>query len=197
MSDRRLMQQMVEQGADAEYARLAPRIDKLKQAVEERETTIASLTKEVRALRLDAGLRKAGSEDLETLRTAALADANSIAELRASALTDGNSIAELRTAAIADTNSIAELRQRVEHGDNERQDWMHWAWVGQPRSKNSDDAVYEVKIATLERAVAYWERRVRGEFPACSQAEVDMDATVVFSTRHLRLDDILRLMETI
>ena len=161
-------ERLIQKGANEEFARLKPRIDKLKQAVAERETAIASLTKEVRALRAGAARHKVDGEDLGTLRATALADAI----------------------------EIDALRQRVEHGDNERQDWMRWAWVGQPQSENSDGAVYEVKIATLERAVVHWERRVRKECPARTQAEVDMDAAVVFSTCHLRLDDILRLMET-
>lgn len=158
---------LIQQGANEEYVRLEPRNKLLKLAVTERDETIASLTKEVRALRLEVRRRKASSEDLDALRATALADALEI---------DG-------------------LRQRVEHGDNERQDWMRWAWVGQPQSENSDGAVYEAKIASLERALAHWERRVRNDFPARTQAQVDMDAAVVFSTRHLRLDDIVRLME--
>lgn len=158
---------LIQQGANEEYVRLEPRNKLLKLAVTERDETIASLTKEVRALRLEVRRGKASSEDLDALRATALADALEI---------DG-------------------LRQRVEHGDNERQDWMRWAWVGQPQSENSDGAVYEAKIASLERALAHWERRVRNDFPARTQAQVDMDAAVVFSTRHLRLDDIIRLME--
>ena len=161
-------ERLVQKGADEEFQRLGPRIEKLKLAVAERDDKLASMAKEMRALRLEVSRRKASSEDLDALRATALADAFEI---------DG-------------------LRQRVEHGDNERQDWMRWAWVGQPRSENSDGAVYEVKIASLERALAHWERRVRNDFPARTQAQVDMDAAVVFSTRHLRLDDILRLMET-
>tara|TARA_Y100000389_G_C17405842_1_gene487988 strand:+ start:309 stop:767 length:459 start_codon:yes stop_codon:yes gene_type:complete len=150
MSDARMMQRLIQKGANAEFARLEPRIDKLKQAVAMRGETIASLTKEVRAL---------------------------------------------RATALANAVEIDELRQRVEHGDNERQSWMRWAWVGQPESENSDDAVYQVKISMLQNAVAYWERRARNEYPARTQDQVDMDAAVVFSTCHLRLDDILRLME--
>lgn len=167
----------MQKGADAEFARLEPRIQKLKDAVAEREKRIASMTKEIRALRLQVSHHEAtiaakgpvvDEGTLERLETSARADAELIAELRASALANAQQL----------------------------QDWMRWAWVGQPESDDADDAVYQVKIAMLQNAVGYWERRARNECPANTQAVADQDAAVDFSCRHLRLADILRLMET-
>ena len=189
MAHGREAQRWMKQGADAEFARLEPRNRKLKEAVAVREKTIASLNKEVRALRIEMDRLKA------TVKGPSLDD-NTLAALEDSARADADVISGLRASARADAVEINALRQAAERDEAERQKWMRWAWVGQPESEDSDDAVYQVKIAMLERAVAYWERRARNECPACTQAVIDMDAAADFSTRHLRLDDILHLMET-
>jgi chromosome segregation ATPase len=180
------------QGADAEFARLAPRIQKLKEAVAEREKAIASMTKELRALRVQV----ARSETVAAAKQKPVVDDGTLARLEASARADAELIAELRANALADALEIDALRRAAEHDAQQLQDWMRWAWVGQPESDDADDAVYKAKIAMLERAVAYWERRARKECPANTQAVVDRDAAVDFSTRHLRLNDILRLMDS-
>ena len=163
MSGSREERRLIQQGADAEFARLAPRIQKLKEAVAEREQAIGSMTKELRALRAQV------------------------------ARYDGT-LAHLEGSARADAELIVKLRREAAHDAQQLQDWMRWAWVGQPESDNADHAVYQAKIATLQNAVGYWERRARNECPANTQAVADRDAAVDFSCRHLRLADILRLM---
>lgn len=175
------VQRWIKQGADAEFKRLEPRNNKLKQAVEVRNEMLASLNKEVRALRADVSRLKADHKVLEALESSAREDANLMAELRATVA--------------ADAAQIDALRQKVKYGDEQRQDWMQWAWKGQPKSKNSDGAVYEAKIAALESAVGYWMRRAQNLYPATTQTVADLDAAVDFRCRHLRLDDILRLAE--
>ena len=179
------------QGADAEFKRLEPRNTKLREAVKVRDKWIAALQKDVRALRVDV-------DRLELQATTAKGpslDDGILESLEASARADAALMAELRAQALWDAGKINELCAQVNRAAKEQQDWMRWAWAGQPQSENSDYAVYQVKITMLERAVAYWERRAREKHPAHTQAQVDMDAAVDFSTRHLRLDDILRLME--
>jgi len=156
---------LLQKGADAEFARLEPRIQKLKEAVAEREKGIASMTKELRAL-------------------------------RAQVARYDDTLARLEDSARYDAELIMELRREAAHNAQQLQDWMRWAWVGQPESDDADDAVYQVKIAMLQNAVGYWERRARNECPDNTQAVADRDAAVDFSCRHLRLVDILRLMET-
>ena len=158
-------ERLLQKGADAEFARLEPRIQKLKEAVAEREQAIASMTKELRALRTQV------------------------------ARYDGT-LARLEGSARADADLIVELRRDAAHNAQQLQDWMRWAWVGQPESDDADEAVYQAKIATLQNAVGYWERRARKECPANTQAVADQDAAVDFSCRHLRLADILRLMDS-
>ena len=175
-------ERLIRKGADDEFTRLKPRIEKLKLAVQERGDKITSMAKEMRALRADVGHLKAASGDLGALEASARADANLMSELRAQALKDAG--------------TINELCQRVDRAEKERASWMHWAWVGQPDSpSDADDAVYQAKISTLENAVKYWSSRARKECPANTQAVADRDAAVDFSCRHLRLDDILRFME--
>jgi hypothetical protein len=175
-------ERLIRKGADDEFTRLKPRIKKLKLAVEERGDKLASMAKEMRALRADVGRLKASSGDLGALETSARADANLMSELRAQALKDAG--------------TINELCQRVNRAAEEMESWMHWAWVGQPDSpSDAENAVYQAKISTLENAVKYWSSRARNECPANTQAVADRDAAVDFSCRHLRLDDILRFME--
>ena len=152
---------LVQQGANEEYVRLEPRNKLLKLAVAERDETIASLTKEVRALRLEVRRLKA----------------------------------DLQAQVLKDASKLNELCQKVNHATEQVESWMHWAWIGQPASKgNADGAVYEAKIAALETAVEYWSCRALEARPANSQAVADQDTAIDFSCRHLRLEDILRLM---
>lgn len=181
------------QGADAEFKRLQPRNTKLREAVTARDKSIAALQKEVRALRVDV-------DRLQLQATTAKGpslDDGTLESLEASARADAALMAELRAQTLRDAGKINELCAQVNRATKEQQDWMRWAWAGQPQSGgNGDHAVYQVKIAMLQKSVAYWERRAREKHPARTQAQVDMDAAVDFSTRHLRLGDILRLMET-
>lgn len=184
-------ERLLQKGADAEFARLEPRIQKLKDAVAEREKRVASMNKEIRALRLQVSYHEA-----TIAAKGPVVDEGTLERLETSARADAELIAELRASALADALEIKALRDAAAHNEQQLKDWMRWAWVGQPESDDADDAVYQAKIATLERAVAYWERRARKECPANTQAVVDRDAAVDFSTRHLRLDDIVRLMDS-
>lgn len=181
----------MQKGADAEFARLEPRIQKLKDAVAEREKRIASMTKEIRALRLQVSHHEA-----TIAAKGPVVDEGTLERLETSARADAELIAELRASALANACEIETLRREAAYNAQQLQDWMRWAWVGQPESDDADDAVYQVKIAMLQNAVGYWERRARNECPANTQAVADQDAAVDFSCRHLRLADILRLMET-
>lgn len=184
MAPGREEQRWIRQGADAEFKRLEPRNNKLREAVKARDKSIAALQKDLRALQLQVTTAKGASLDDGTL-----------ASLEASARADADLMAELRAQTLQDAGKINELCAQVNRQEKERQDWMRWAWAGQPQSEDSDDAVYQVKITMLERAVAYWSSRARNEYPANSQAVADSDVAIDFSSRHLRLDDILRLME--
>ena len=105
--------------------------------------------------------------------------------------------ADLQAQGLKDASKLNELCQKVNRATEQVESWMHWAWVGQPASQgDADGAVYGAKIAALETAVEYWSRRALEVQPANSQAVADQDAAAVFSTRHLRLDDILHLMKT-
>ena len=80
---------LIQQGADAEYARLAPRIQKLKEAVAEREQAIGSMTKELRALRVQA----ARSEAIATAKQKPVVDDGTLARRETSARADAEVIA--------------------------------------------------------------------------------------------------------
>lgn len=155
--EQRLWQQAWHAGAEAEHARLTPRINLLKDAVAERDTQLRKLR---RAL------------------------AHSAAELAA-----------LETANREAAARIADL-ERVVESDGEKLDyWTWWAWGGQPAAVGVDAKIYEAKIANLERAVAYWERRVLSASPATTQAMADRDAMVKYSCSHLSLRQIREALE--
>lgn len=163
---------LIRKGADAEFVRLQPRMQKLKDAVAEREETIASMTKEMRALRV------------QVMRQA-----------RAPALNDAT-LASLEESARSDAQLIFELRKEAKRNEEKLWEWMRWAWVGQPDSaEDAEHAVYKAKIAMLQHGLAYWERRARNEYPANKQVVADTDAAVDFSCRHLRLNHIISLMD--
>ena len=116
---------MQRQGADDEFARLAPRIQKLKEAVAEREQTIASMTKELRALRVQVARSEASAATAAKQKP--VADDGTLARLETSARADAELIAELRANAVADALEIKTLREAAAHDAQQLQDWMRWA----------------------------------------------------------------------
>jgi hypothetical protein len=170
-------------GAEAEHARLTPRIQLLKEAVAVRDDHILCMAAQLRKL------RSALANDPTTTthvtkpehEQARLAMAVEIAALE-----------ELCSAAAA---RIVALERAAESNEAKLDYWTWWVWAGQPAAVNADGKIYEAKIAALERAVKYWEHRALSANPATSQAMADRDAVIKYSCSHLSLRQLRKALD--
>ena len=173
--EQRLWKRAWTAGAEAEHARLAPRISLLKQAVSERDDCVLSMAKQLRTLRTALARDPTASSHATTQEQEQARRAMAV------------EIAALEVAGRAAAARIAALERAAESDDAKLDYWAWWAWAGQPAAESADGKVYEAKIATLERAVTYWEHRALSASPASTQAMADRDATIKYSCSHLSL----------
>ena len=171
--EQRLWARAFEAGADAEHARLTPRITLLKEAVAVRDDHVLCMAAQLRKLRAalandPTSATHVTRQEQEQARRAMAAE---IAALEEAGRAAAAHIDALERAAKADEAKLAY--------------WDWWAWHAQPAAASVEGKVYEAKIANLERAVAYWERRALSASPPTTQAMADRDALVKYACSHL------------
>ena len=182
--EKRLWERAWTAGAEAEHARLAPRLALLKEAVSERDDCILSMAKQLKKLRTALAHDPAAAhiaKHTQEQEQARLAMAVEIASLEEAG----------RTAAAR----IVVLEREAESDSSKLDYWSWWAWSGQPAAVNADGKVYEAKVLALERAVAYWEHRALSASPPTSQAMADRDAVTKYSCSHLSLRQLRNALE--
>ncbi len=181
--EQRLWKRAWTAGAEAEHARLAPRISLLKQAVSERDDCVLSMAGQLRKLRTALARDPTASSHATTQ------------EQEQARLAMAVEIATLEEAGRAAAARIVALERAADSDAAKLDYWAWWVWAGQPAATNADGKVYEAKIATLERAVAYWEHRALSASPASTQAMADRDAVVKYSCSHLSLRQLREALD--
>lgn len=181
--DQRLWDRAWTAGAEAEHARLKPRIQLLKEAVAVRDDHVLCMASQLKKLRsaLSSDPTTASLATKQEQEQARLAMAVEIATLEETCRHAAARIAVLERAAESDSAKLDY--------------WTWWVWAGQPAAVNADGKVYEAKIAALERAVKYWEHRALSANPATAQAVADRDAVIKYSCSHLSLRQLREALD--
>lgn len=170
-------------GAEAEHARLTPRIQLLKEAVAVRDDHVLCMASQLRKL------RSALANDPTTTTHVTKQEQE---QARRAMAAEIGALEEICSAAAA---RIAVLERAAESDSAKLDYWTWWVWAGQPTAVNADGKVYEAKIAALERAVKYWEHRCLSANPATTQATADRDAVVKYSCSHLSLRQLREALD--
>lgn len=181
--EQRLWDRAWNAGAEAEHARLTPRINLLKEAVAVRDDHVLCMASQLRKL------RSALARDPIT------ASHVTKQEQEQARLSMAVEIAALEEACRAAAARIVALERAAESDAAKLDYWTWWAWAGQPAAVNADGKVYEAKIAALERAVKYWEHRCLSTSPATTQAMADRDAVIKYSCSHLSLRQLREALD--
>ena len=184
--EQRLWHRAWSAGAEAEHARLAPRINLLKHAVSSRESRLMAMSAQLRELRRALALAR-DPDPADAPHGTHGTHGTPPEQEEAPRLAMAAELAALERADRKAAARIAALERAAKADEEKLNYWTWWAWAGQPAAVDADGRVYEAKIAALEGAVKYWEQRALSASPPTTQAVADRDAMVKHSCSHLSL----------